>query len=271
MNALHRTDGHRLVRIAGQLIVCCLVAAAFFVADADRAGGVSTTARFTVTATPAGAGMYATYTLDWFSTANNETVTRVAVTFPAGCDVTAATAVQPGDTIISRNNNTVVLQFGTPKGPSTNFIVEIGNVRNPMTPGTYSLVNPIVFTRSNGQTQNLNLQGRRGDFTIAVSPYMVLSITTPDEEQSVNFGTVDPGATTAPRTVRVTVDSSIDFAVTKSLSGQHAQMGLATTALPHGPQIAGIHVYNDAYSLTPAWTTDPGPYSAHVVYTVVAQ
>lgn len=230
---------------------------------------VSSSGQFAVSVTPAGAGMYANYTLASFTTGNKETTTRVAITFPAQCDISGATALNPNHYVISRTGSTVVLGFTTPYGPRTTFAVPLGNVRNPVTPGTYSIASPIVFTLQGGGTSNVSPPGRRLEFTILASPYIVMTVETPGDLQAVDFGTVDPGVTSAGQLVRVTVDSSADFTISRGLTGQFVEMGLGYPLLPTGPQLAGVRVFDDVLTVTPPWVADPGTYTAQIQYTAV--
>ena len=165
----------------------------------------------------------------------------------------------------------MTITFGTPKAAGSSFTIQVGNVRNPVTAGKYSLGNPVVFTRSTGTTVNVNLIGKRGQFSVYASPYLLMTIETPDDTQTVDFGNMDPG-TTASRTVIVTVDSSLGFIVSRSVTGDIALMGLSVSALPATVQAAGVRTYSSVYGVNPPWTTNPGvPLAATVLYTVTQQ
>lgn len=250
------------------LVVAALIVVATAAIRPSPAHAVS--AQLTIVPTPASAGSYAEYAFGTFSTANRETATQVSITFPPECDISAAAAVNPGDTILSRTGSTVVLRFGTPIPQRTDFNVLIGNVRNPLTAGTYTLPNTITFRLGDGSTQTLNIKpARRLDFTIAAPPYIFLTIETPDPLQTVSFGAVDPGVAAPSRSVTLTVDASDDFTISKTVTGQVALMGLTWSALPGGLQLAGVRTFVDTFQMTPPWSTDPGAYTANVTYTVV--
>lgn len=240
------------------MLLCAQPVAAF---------GIASSPRHAVNPTPAGAGRYATYVIGPCDVDNGETITRVAVTFPAECDVSGAQAIDAGDTV-SVSGQTVTLTFGTAKTAGSQFSYRIANVRNPMTDGSYSLVST-VFTASNGATTSVSLQGKRGVLKILASPYLVLTIETPDDVQTVDFGTVDPGVAAPSKTVLVTVDSSLAYTVSRTLSGDVAAMGLTVSTLPAAVQPAGVATYSSVYGITPPWSTVPGvPLHAAVVYTV---
>ena len=251
-------------------IVAC-AAVLVLLAQPQSAHGIASNNRHQVIATPAGAGTYATYVIGPYDVANGETITKVAVTFPAACNVSAAQPVDSGDSV-TVSGQTVTVTFGTPHAAGSRFTFRIGNIRNPTTAGKFTLANPVVFTRSNGTTVNVNLLGKRGQFTIFTSPYLVVTIETPDDTQTVDFGSVDPGTAAPSRTVTVTVDSSLAFTISRSLTGDVALMGLTVSALPAAVQTAGVRTYSCVYGLTPPWTTDPAvPLQAGTQYTVTQQ
>lgn len=237
------------------------------IAQPYAAWGIASSPRHAVNATPAGAGQYATYVIGPCDVGNGETITKVAVTFPAECDVSLAQAIDPGDTV-TVSGQTVTLTFGTAKAAGTQFSYKIGNIRNPMVANSYTL-GSTIFTASNGATTSVSLQGKRGVFKILASPYLVLTIETPDDVQTVDFGTVDPGVAAPSKTVLVTVDSSLPYTITRALSGDIALMGLTVSALPATVQAAGVATYSSVYGITPPWSTVPSvPLHAAVMYTV---
>ena len=236
----------------------------------QSAGAISADNKHTVVPTPDGTGTYATYVIGEYNVDNGETITRVAVTFPAGFDVRGAAPVDAGDTV-TFSNQTVTVTFGTPKTSGTSFSVRIGSIRNPLTAGKSTLGNP-VFTRSTGTNVTVNLVGKRGQIEILASPYLLLTIQTPDNVQSVDFGTVDPGIATPSKSVLVTVDSSRDFTISGTVTGDVGLMGLTVGTLPATVQAAGVRAYTSVYSMTPPWATSPNvPLAANVVYTVTQQ
>lgn len=262
------TLGRITYRCALWAVTCA--AALLLLAQAQSAYGIAADNKHQVLPTPAAAGQYATYAIGSYNVANGETITRVTVTFPAGCNVSAAQPVNAGDSV-SVSGQSVTITFGTPKAAGSTFTIQVGNVRNPTTAGKYSLANPVVFTRSTGTTVNVNLLGKRGQFTVYASPYLLMTIETPDDIQTVDFGSMDPGAA-ASRTVTVTVDSSLGFIVSRSVTGDIALMGLTVSALPTTVQAAGVRAYSSVFGVNPPWTTAPGvPLSATVLYTATQQ
>lgn len=102
-----------------------------------------------------------------------------------------------------------------------------------------------------------------------INPRLLLTVTTPDAGQAVNFGAVVPGTPVGPQTVSLAVSSNRPYDMTIAKVGD-AVIGLGTTlansvANPRGQAVA----FTDDYSLNVPWTTDPGAYSATVQYTVV--
>ena len=250
-------------------VVACATVLALLVLP-QSAGAITANNKHQVLPTPAGAGQYATYGIGPYDVANGETITKVAIAFPAGCNVSAAHPVDAGDTV-TVSGQTVTLTFGTPKTAGTRFSFRVRNVRNPLTGGKYSLEDP-TFTRSTGTTVNVSLVGKRAQFTIFTSPYLVLTIETPDDPQTVDFGNVDPGVAAGPQTVLLTVDSSLGFTISRTLSGDVALMGLTVSTLPAAVQPSGVQTYSSVYGLMPPWTTSPNtPLSADVQYTVTQQ
>jgi len=105
--------------------------------------------------------------------------------------------------------------------------------------------------------------------SVTINPKLVLTITTPEAAQTVDFGTLDPGTTTATKNVALDVKSNKLYSVSKVVSGSNALMGLSTTL---GNSVGNVKTaskaFSDDYSLVVPWTTDPGPYTATVQYTV---
>lgn len=104
--------------------------------------------------------------------------------------------------------------------------------------------------------------------TVKVTSRALLTMTV--STATVDFGTVDPGVVQTPQAVTVTVASNALYNLTKVVAGQDALMGLGTSLATHPAKdlakTAGTPAV-DNYSLTMPWTTDPGAYTATVVYT----
>ncbi len=105
--------------------------------------------------------------------------------------------------------------------------------------------------------------------TATVNPLINLTIVAPDATQTVDFGSVNPGVLSAAKVVNLSVDSNRTFALSKTVTGQSAQLGLVTTLAgssgnPKGQGTA----FSDSYTIQPPFTTDPGTYNAFVQYTV---
>jgi hypothetical protein len=125
-----------------------------------------------------------------------------------------------------------------------------------------------VPTGTNPSTSVVTL-GPNGDYSITTAPYLSMTINTPDAGQSVDFGAVDPGATTSGASVSVSVNSSAPFTVTRTISGSQAQLGLTVVGTAIGAKPMGSAVFSDVYRLTPPWTTAPQiALTSSVVYTV---
>ena len=101
-----------------------------------------------------------------------------------------------------------------------------------------------------------------------INPKLTLTVVTPAASQTVDFGTLDPGAVTAAQTVNLTVQSNKTYNITKTTTGA-ATIGLATSLgnSTNNARTSG-QAYADNYQLTVPWTTDPGAYTATVQYTV---
>lgn len=102
-----------------------------------------------------------------------------------------------------------------------------------------------------------------------IDPRLLLTVTTPDDGQAVDFGTVEPGTAVGSQDVTMTVSSNRPYNMTIAKVGD-ALIGLGTTL---GNSVANPRAeaaaYTDTYSLNVPWTTPPGAYSATVQYTVV--
>ena len=260
----HRTapQGRILQVLLAALLLCALAP------SAPTAHAVSLPGNFAITVTPNTTMQYATYAFSGFRIQNKETVTGYTFTFPAGTDASLATPGNPADTLtVAADNRTVTVVLGTPvPGPAT-MPVTIGNVRNPSTAGTYSIPS-VTFTRQGAANQTLNTSG--ATYTIGAAPYISMTITTPDDPGLlVDFGSIDPGVTTATKQVSIQVTSSANYTITRTIGGSSALLGLVVTGTATGAKTAGTATWLDDYLLTPPWTTDPDvTLTATVVYTV---
>ena len=102
-----------------------------------------------------------------------------------------------------------------------------------------------------------------------VNPALSLTVTTPSADQTVEFGSVDPGTTYGPETVTLVVRSNLACVITKAITGAET-LGLSTSLADTSasPKTAG-GPFSDEYSLAVPWTTPPGDYSATVQYTAI--
>lgn len=221
-----------------------------------------------------------TYTFGGYVVDNGEMATGAVITFPAGTDVSAATLLAPPGTL-SISGQAVTVTF-TPALQKLSLItISIGGITNPATPGTVSVgdaVNPgtISFATSNPVNSNQvrNPQYLPSAAYTILPPYLTLTLTTPDAGQTVDFGLIDPGVTTADKTVTLEVGSSHPYSITRGRDlAAEAPIGLEITGTAEGTGLApGQTTYTDVYRATPPWTTDPEvPLSATVTYTVVQQ
>jgi len=101
-----------------------------------------------------------------------------------------------------------------------------------------------------------------------VNPKLTLTITTPDASQTVDFGAVDPGTATGGKSVGLSVNSNKDFTVASAVTGQSAEIGLATAGLGTSGTAGQNRTFTDNYSINVPWATAPGDYLATVTYTV---
>ena len=88
-----------------------------------------------------------------------------------------------------------------------------------------------------------------------VNPALSLTVATPSADQTVEFGSVDPGTTCGPETVTLVVRSNLACVITKAITGAEP-IGLSTSLA-------------DQYCLAVPWTTPPGDYNATVQYTAI--
>lgn len=222
----------------------------------------------TTTVVPDIAGVSATYTWSQYRTTGNESVVGFSVTFPEGADVSGATSQgQPGTVTVS--GQTVTVMFNTRITRNTTFDLSLGGIVNPPA-GTYPVGEITMYVADRNGNDAIPSAFASGEYTIVPNTsFLTLTITTPDAGQNVEFGDVSPGATTPPQTVLVEVDSSAPYLMSRSIGGQFAELGLNVSGGADGAKPSGSMTYSEAYELTPPWTTDPGPYSATVLYTVV--
>jgi hypothetical protein len=104
----------------------------------------------------------------------------------------------------------------------------------------------------------------------AVNPKITLTVATPDNTQTVDFGTQDPG-TYSGKAVNLTVNSNKQFNLVASQNTAAfggitltRSLGAGESNIAKGANIART----DNFSIDIPWTTDPGAYTATVTYTV---
>ncbi len=252
-------------RIALQALLAAVVA--FALVPAPVAEAVTARGNFAITVTPDTAYSAASYTLGGFRTGNGETVTGYTLTFPSDTNASGATSPGAGDVVtVAADNRTVTVVLGTPIPQRTSFDLVFGNIVNPSTAGTYSIPS-VTFTRQGTTNQTVGISGET--YAILAAPFLSMTITTPDAGQTVDFGTIDPGATTSARQVSVRVISSANYTIARTVGGSSTELGLLITGTATGAKTAGTSTYVDDYVLTPLWTTDPEvALTATVVYTV---
>ena len=104
-----------------------------------------------------------------------------------------------------------------------------------------------------------------------INAKLLLVVTTPDAAQSVNFGAVDPG-TTANKNVTVQVLSNKGYTVSETLNGA-APIGLTVSNSAVGSYTKAADdtgkSWTQNYKIQVPWNTDPGSYTATMLYTVV--
>lgn len=235
--------------------------------DPPSAEAVTVRGNFEVTVIPNTAYSAASYTLGGFRTGNGETVTGYTLMFPGDTDASGVTSPGAGDVVtVAADNRTVTVVLGTPVAPRTTFSIQLDNVRNPSTAGTYAIAS-VTFARQGTTDQTIDIS--TDTYTIVAAPYLSMTITTPDPGQTVDFGSIDPGVPTAAKQVTVAVTSSAGYTITRALGGSATALGLNVTGTATGTKPAGTRTWTDDYVLTPPWTTDPEvALTATVVYTV---
>lgn len=192
----------------------------------------------------------------------------IVVTFPASTTVPATpptgsvTIDDVAASAIATSGRQVTLTLAAAQtlAAGTSFNVVFGT--------GFGLVNPSGGTYTlTVRTSAENGPGTSPGYSIVVLPYLTMTV----DSTNVAFGPVDPGVTSTPRAVNVTVNSSASFTISRALSGDVARLGLVVTgAASGGLKPAGLATYADSYSITPPWTTDPGvALLAQVQYTAV--
>jgi hypothetical protein len=106
----------------------------------------------------------------------------------------------------------------------------------------------------------------RHAFQVAVPSVLTMSVDT----TVIDFGLLDPSTPSDTHTVNVTVESNRPYALSRSIAGDAALMGLSVTGEANGDKPAGTDTHADAYQATVSWDADAGvPLEASVAYTVV--
>jgi|GEM_PF-1087066 len=249
--------------------VALVVALLGIVSSLAPAAAITVGTPTTTLSSPYAGATSVTYTFSGYTVGNGESLTGAAITFPAGTDVSGATLVSPAGTL-SVSGQTVTLTF-SPVVPRRQAVtISVGGITNPVAPGPYTVGN-ITFLIANpgGSSPRPPQQHPSGAYTI-LTHHLTMTVTTPDAGQSVLFGSVNPDVTSPAKTVGVTVDSSVAYTITRTVSGDASLMGLVVTGTAHGAGSAGVTGFSDSLTVTPPWTTDPDvTYGATVTYSVV--
>lgn len=246
------------------LVACATILALPLLGAAVVVGTPTTTLSNTVT------GLPSNYTFAGYANNKNRQLSWATITFPAGTDVSGATAVLTGTTVTVTGPTTVRVTYSprTPSGAA--FTIAVGNIVNPAA-GTYpaNSIAIVCRTTNNGGAQALDEPVATGGYAIVPTQFLTLTITTPGAGQSVEFGNIDPELTTPPQTVAIQVDSSAPYTFSRTITDP-APLGLAITGTPAGAKPAGTATYMDNFTLTPPLTVTPSvPLTATVLYTVV--
>lgn len=88
---------------------------------------------------------------------------------------------------------------------------------------------------------------------------------------SIDFGAVDPGSSHDSGPITITINASEPFDLTKSIGGSTASIGLTSDLGDRLNQPSGPTTFLDRFRIDVPWSTDPGPYTATVTYTIVAR
>ncbi|MDI6713020.1 MAG: hypothetical protein QMD96_07260 [Anaerosomatales bacterium] len=98
-------------------------------------------------------------------------------------------------------------------------------------------------------------------------PWLELTLS----ETAIDFGDVVPGVLYEHPNLGVLVRANVTFDLMKSISGAASSLGLSTQLGSLFSQASGERTYVDAIRIDVPWDTDPGTYSASIVYTVIAR
>ena len=262
---------YRLTTVANplaRLVLAVLLLGAIAVSPPE-AEAVSARGNLAVTVTPSGVSQNASYTIGLFAADKKDLdIKGYTLTFPGDTDVTNASSPGPGDSIaVDIPARTVQVTFGTPIDSQTvkTFSLQLDNIINPSTPGTTYRIQQVIFTFTDDTTQAVPL--------LASSAYEITVFSVTIGTPTIDFGAIDPGVTTAPQSVTVTVESSFLYSITRTLDANAPLLGLDVTGGANGVDLPpGITTYTDSYTATPPWTTEAEvPITATVTYTVVQQ
>ncbi len=102
-----------------------------------------------------------------------------------------------------------------------------------------------------------------------VNSKLTLTIVTPDAGQSVDFGTLDPGAVAGGESVSLNVKSNKAYDLTEAITAVAADEIQLTTDFTNvaGAAKTASQNYTSNYTLTVPFDAAPGAHSTTVVYT----
>ncbi len=192
---------------------------------------------------------------------------RIVVTFPSDTVVPAAPpagsvtigGVVPAAVTVAGRAVTLTLAAGQTLAGGSTFNV----VFDP----AFGLVNP---TAAGSHTLTVSTTAQTGAGTSPAYAITADFLTMSIDTTTVDFGAVDPGVTSGPRAVNVTVSSSAPVTITRVVGGDYALLGLLVTGAASGVKPAGTATFADSLTVSPPWTTDPGvPLLATVAYTAL--
>lgn len=203
-----------------------------------------------------------TYTFSGYRVKNNETTSKVSVTFPADTDVSGAYAMQPAGSA-SVSGQKVTITFDAPLPGLTTFDVVIGGIKNPSTAGIYNVGN-LTFDVLDKWGVAFYEDMPTGDYTITGS-----TLTLTVDTAMLDFGTLLPDEVPPAQTVNVTVEADMPYNMTRTLAGDVTPLGLTVSGDGQGAKAAGTTTYLESVGIAPGWDAPADTtLTAQIVYSV---
>lgn len=205
-----------------------------------------------------------TYTFSGFTMDGSELSNRVDIAFPAGTDLSAA-SVDPAQGTSSASGTTLQCTLNPQLAKGSAITIRILNVTNPALPANGLTATLSFYVAKNWRGPFLLETPIQTSGAFNVFPPYAMTLST----SALHF-VLEPEVPALPQSVTITVDSGYPYTITRTITGQHAEMGLQVSGDASGTGGPGTIVYVDNFTADVPWTTaGESSLTANISYTIL--